>query len=47
MFPASFDKEGEDDQVLNEIEIYTNLNFNKILTESDFDKIEIRSQIQR
>ena len=40
---ARFDKQDEDDQVLEELELYFNLNIFRNLTESDFDNIDIES----
>ena len=47
VFSARFHKQDEDDQLLDEIELYSNFNNNQILTESDIDKTDIRSQLQR
>ena len=44
---ARFDEEDEDDQVFDEFEMYFNLNNNQILTESDIDNFNIRSQSER
>ena len=44
MFSARFDKEDEDDQVLDENELYEKLNVNQNLTASDFDIITVKSQ---
>ena len=46
LFSASFYKINEEDQRNNEIELYINLEINNILTESDIDNIDIRSQIE-
>ena len=43
VFAAIFDKQDEDNQVLDETEIFINLNINHNLTESDLDKIDIKS----
>ena len=45
MFSARFDKLNEDDQVLDEIELYIILNFFRNLTEHVFDNNNIRSQL--
>ena len=44
VFFTRFDKQDKDDQVLDEAELYKNLNINRILTESDLDNIDIRCQ---
>ena len=46
VFSARFDKQNEDDQVLDETELFNNLNINHSLTESDLDKIDIRSPLE-
>ena len=46
LFSASFYKIIEEDQRNNEIELYINLNINHNLTESDFDIIDVRSQLE-
>ena len=46
LFSASFYKINEEDQRKNEIELYMNLNINLNLTESDFDNIDVRSQLE-
>ena len=43
---ASFYKINEEDQRSNEIELFINLNINNNLTETDFDKIDIKSQLE-
>ena len=45
VFSARFDKQDEDDQVLEELELYFTLNIFRNLTESDFDNIDIESQL--
>ena len=47
MFPASFDKQDEDDQVYYEFELYNNFNFKQNLSHSDFDIIDDRSQLKQ
>ena len=47
LFSASFYKFNEEDQRNNEIELYINLKINNILTESDIDNIDIRSQLEQ
>ena len=46
VFSARIDKQDEDNQVLDETELFINLNKNKILTESDLDKIDIKSSLE-
>ena len=43
---ARFDKQDENNQVLDETELFINLNINHNLTESDLDKIDIRSPLE-
>ena len=43
---ARFDKQDEDNQVLDETELFINLNINHSLTESDLDKIDIKSGLE-
>ena len=43
---ARFDKQDEDNQVLDETEIFINLNINHNLTETDIDNIDIKSPIE-
>ena len=47
VFSARFDKQNEDNQVLDETELFINLIINHILTESDLDKIDITSPLER
>ena len=46
LFSASFYKIIEEDQRINEIELYINLNIKYNLTESDIDNIDVRSQLE-
>ena len=46
VFSARFDKQDENSQLLDETELFINLNFNHILTESDLDEIDIRSPLE-
>ena len=46
VFSARFDKQDEDNQVLDETELFINLNFIHNLTESDLDKIDFRSPVE-
>ena len=46
LFSASFYKIDEEYQRNNEIELYINLNINNNLTESDINKIDVRSQLE-
>ena len=43
---ARFDKQDEDNQVLDETELFINLNINHNLTESDLDKIDVEPSIE-
>ena len=43
-FWARFEKHDEDDEVLDGTEMCINLNINRIIAESDFDIIDVRSQ---
>ena len=45
VFSARFDKQDEDGQVLDEIELFINLNINHNLTQSDLDKMDIVSPL--
>ena len=47
MFSARFDKRAEDDQVLDEIEMYISLNIIQNSTESDIDIIDVRSELEK
>ena len=46
VFSAKFDKQDEDDQLLDETELFINLKSNQNLTHSDLDKIDIRSPLE-
>ena len=46
VFSAKFDKQDEVFQVLDETELFINLNINHNLTESDLDKIDIKSPLE-
>ena len=46
LFSAIFYKIIEEDQRNNEIELYINMENNKNLTESDIDKIDVKSQLE-
>ena len=43
---ARFDKQNEDNQVLNETELNINLNIDDNLTESDLDNIDVKSPLE-
>ena len=45
VFSARFDKQDEDNQVLDETELFINLNINHNLTQSDLDNIDVVSQL--
>ena len=46
VFSARFDKQNEANQVLDETELFINLNTNHNLKESDLDKIDIKSPLE-
>ena len=46
VFSARFDKQDEDNQLIDETELYNNLNIKHNLTESDLDKIDIKSPLE-
>ena len=46
VFAARFDKQNEDNQVLDETELVININIDHNLTQSDFDKIDIKSPLE-
>ena len=46
LFSASFYKINEEDQRSDEIEIFINLNINNKLTETDINKIGVKSQLE-
>ena len=46
VFSAKFDKQNEDGQLLDETELFINLNINHNLTQSDLDKINIISPLE-
>ena len=45
VFSARFDKQDEDNHVLDETELFNKLYINYNLIESDFDKIDVRSPL--
>ena len=47
MFSTWFDKQVEDNRVLDENELYINLSINENRTESDIDKIVVWSQLEQ
>ena len=47
MFSSRFDKQDEDDQVLDQIDLYIVLSINRNFRESDIDIIDIRSQTEQ
>ena len=47
VFSARFDEQDEDNQVLDETDLFINKNINHNLTESDLDKIDIKSPLER
>ena len=46
MFWARFDKQDENNPLLNETEFFINLNINHNLTESDLDKIDVGAPLE-
>ena len=46
VFSAKFDKQNEDDRVLDETELFINFSINHNLTESDIDNIDIKSPLE-
>ena len=46
VFSAKFNKQNEDGELLVETELFINLNINHNLTQSDLDKIDIRSPLE-
>ena len=46
VFSARFDKQNEDNQVLDETELFINLNINHNLTQTDIGNIDIQSPLQ-
>ena len=46
VFSARFEKQDEDNQVLDETELFINLNVNHNLTQSDPDKTDIKSPLE-
>ena len=47
VFSARFDKQDEDDQLLDETELFINININQNLTQSDIDNINITFPLER
>ena len=47
MFSTRFDKQDEDDQVLDELAICIILNIIRILTESETDNFDVRSPLEQ
>ena len=45
IFSARFDKQNEDNKVLDEAELFNNLNINHNLTQKDLDNIDIKSPL--
>ena len=46
LFSARFDKQDENNQVLDETELFINLNINHNLTQSDIDNIDVKSPLE-
>ena len=47
VFSARFDKQNEDNQVLDETELFINLNINHKLTQNDLDNINVVSSLEQ
>ena len=47
VFSARFDKQDENNRVLDETELFINLNINHNLTQSDLDKIDFKSPLEQ
>ena len=47
VFSARFDKQNEHNQVLDETELFINLNINHNLTQTDIDKIDVKSPLEQ
>ena len=45
VFSARFDKQNEDNQVLDKTELFINLNSNHNLTETDLDNFDVKSSL--
>ena len=46
VFPSRFDKQDEDNQILDETELFNNLKPNQILVETDIGHIDIKSPLE-
>ena len=46
VFSAIFDKQDDDSQVVDETKLFFNLNINHNLTETDIDKIDVKSPLE-
>ena len=46
IFSARFDKQDEDNQVLDEAELFINLKINHNLTQTDFDSMDVKSPLE-
>ena len=46
VFSARFDKQGENDQVLDETELFNSLIINHNLTQTDINNIDVQSQLE-
>ena len=47
LLSSTFDKQDEDNRVLEEFELYINLKINRNITESDIDKNDVGSQLEQ
>ena len=46
VFPARFDKQDEENQLLDDTELFNNLNINHNLTETDINNIDVKSPLE-
>ena len=47
MFSVAFDKQVEDDRIIDEIEVQISFKNNQILKHSDIDNIDLRLQVEK
>ena len=47
IFSARYDKQGENDQLLDETELFINLIINHNLTETDINNIDVKSPLEQ
>ena len=46
VYSARFEKKHEDNQVLDETELFNNLNINHNLTQTDIDELDVKSPLE-